>query len=102
MMSLERLRPLALSLIILGMLFGIWALATMGGSKGQVVDDEYAKLVGAAAASGQKSAFPTPGDFLETIVAPTIRVLAFSWRIRSPACSLGFFLRRPLRFLWGS
>ena len=67
MMSLERLRPLALSLIILGLIFGIWALATMGGSKGQVVDDEYAKLVGAAAASGQKSAFPTPGDFLEKL-----------------------------------
>jgi nitrate/nitrite transport system permease protein len=67
MMSLERLRPLALSLIILGLIFGIWALATMGGSKGQVVDDEYAKLVGAAAASGQKSAFPTPADFLEKL-----------------------------------
>ncbi|MFM7965530.1 MAG: hypothetical protein ACKPBE_03555 [Betaproteobacteria bacterium] len=112
MMSLERLRPLALSLIILGLIFGIWALATMGGSKGQVVDDEYAKWVGAAAASGQKSAFPTPGDFLEKLGghladpfydrAPTIRALAFSWPIRSPACCLDFFLRRLLRFPWDS
>lgn len=67
MLSLDRLRPLVLSLMILGLIFGVWALGTMGGSKGQVVDDEYAKLVGAAAAAGQKSAFPTPGDFLSKL-----------------------------------
>jgi nitrate/nitrite transport system permease protein len=31
-------------------------------SSTQTVDDEYAKLVGSAASSGQKSAFPTPMD----------------------------------------
>lgn len=67
MRSLERLRPLILSLMILGLIVGIWALGTMGGSKSQVVDDEYAKLVGAAAATGQKSAFPTPADFLSKL-----------------------------------
>ena len=67
MLSLDRLRPLVLSLMILGLIFGMWAIGTMGGSKGQVVDDEYAKLVGAAAATGQKSAFPTPGDFLSKL-----------------------------------
>lgn len=52
--------------LLSGLLFvlfvGAWHLATLptGGSK--TVDPEYAKLVGAEAAAGQKSAFPTPAD----------------------------------------
>lgn len=60
----ERFRALLLSALLLALFFGIWHIATMSASGGQVVDDEYAKLVGSAAASGQKSAFPTPADFL--------------------------------------
>ena len=59
----ERLRALMLSGLLLALLIGIWHLATAPTTGTQVVDDEYAKLVGAAAATGQKSAFPTPGDF---------------------------------------
>lgn len=64
MKGFERLRPLAISLLILGLVFGVWTLATTGATKAPVVDEEYARLVGAAAAAGQRSAFPTPGEFL--------------------------------------
>ena len=37
-------------------------IATMPRQGAQVVDDEYAKLVGASAATGQKSTFPSPVD----------------------------------------
>lgn len=60
----ERFRALLLSVLLLALFLGIWHIATMSASGSQVVDDEYAKLVGSAAASGQKSAFPTPADFL--------------------------------------
>lgn len=60
----ERFRALLLSVLLLALFFGIWHIATLSASGGQVVDDEYAKLVGSAAASGQKSAFPTPADFI--------------------------------------
>ncbi|MFM7256314.1 MAG: nitrate ABC transporter permease [Betaproteobacteria bacterium] len=64
MKGFERLRPLAISLLILALVFGVWTLATTGATKAPVVDEEYARLVGAAAAAGQRSAFPTPGEFL--------------------------------------
>ena len=41
----------------------VWQIGTQPIGGGTVVDDDYAKLVGAAAASGQKSAFPSPMDF---------------------------------------
>jgi len=41
---------------------GIWHAATLPTAGKQVVDAEYAKLVGQAAASGQKSAFPAPAE----------------------------------------
>jgi nitrate/nitrite transport system permease protein len=63
MFASERLRALLLSGLLLALLIGIWHLGTAPTAGTQVVDDEYAKLVGAAAATGQKSAFPTPGDF---------------------------------------
>ena len=51
-----------LSGLLLVVFVGAWHLATLptGGSK--TVDPEYAKLVSAEAATGQKSAFPTPAD----------------------------------------
>ncbi len=62
MVGRERLRALTLSALILVVFLGIWQIATMPTTGTQVVDDDYAKLVGASAANGQKSTFPTPAD----------------------------------------
>jgi nitrate/nitrite transport system permease protein len=51
-----------LSLLILALGVGAWHLATLPRSGVQIVDPEYAKLVGAQAATGARSAFPTPAD----------------------------------------
>lgn len=61
-MSLERKRALLLSALIFAIFLMFWQLATMPTQGTQVVDEEYAKLVGAAAATGQKSSFPGPLD----------------------------------------
>jgi nitrate/nitrite transport system permease protein len=55
-------RAPALSLLLFLVFIGAWHAATLPTAREQVVDPEYAKLVGAAAATGQKSAFPTPAD----------------------------------------
>ncbi|MDP1683332.1 MAG: nitrate ABC transporter permease [Burkholderiales bacterium] len=55
------LAPL-LSLIFFGCFLGIWYLATMQAEAPVVVESEYAKLVGASAATGTKSAVPNPTD----------------------------------------
>jgi len=52
-----------LSLLLLGLVLGAWHLATLPKPGVTVVDADYAKLVGAQAATGQKSTFPTPSDF---------------------------------------
>ena len=52
----------ALSIVILLAFLGLWHAGTMQEAGKQVVTDEYAKLVGGAAATGQKSSLPTPGD----------------------------------------
>jgi nitrate/nitrite transport system permease protein len=52
-----------LSALLLLVLVGAWHLATLPKGGAQVVDPEYAKLVGQQASTGQKSAFPTPADF---------------------------------------
>jgi nitrate/nitrite transport system permease protein len=52
----------ALSALILALFLAVWHVATLPQHGTQVVDDEYAKLVGAAAATGQKSAMPSPAD----------------------------------------
>jgi nitrate/nitrite transport system permease protein len=57
-----RLMAAVLSVLILALGVGAWHLATLPKGGAQVVDSEYAKLVGAQAASGAKSAFPTPAD----------------------------------------
>ena len=67
MFASERLRAVFLSVLLLALLFGVWQLGTMSSGGAQVVDDEYAKLVGSAAAVGQKSAFPTPAEFLSKL-----------------------------------
>jgi nitrate/nitrite transport system permease protein len=62
MMVHERTRALILSLLVLAIFLMFWQIATMPTQGTQVVDEEYAKLVGAAAATGQKSTFPGPMD----------------------------------------
>lgn len=64
----EKLRALLLSLLILVVLLAGWQIGTQPVGGSAVVDDDYAKLVGSAAASGQKSAFPTPMDFGRKLV----------------------------------
>lgn len=54
------LAPL-LSALFFAIFLGIWQLATMPREAAVQVDDEYAKLVGKAAATGSKSAVPGPG-----------------------------------------
>lgn len=58
-----RWRAPLLSLIVFLVLIGIWHALTLPKTASQTVDAEYAALVGAAAATGQKSTFPTPADF---------------------------------------
>jgi nitrate/nitrite transport system permease protein len=56
------LRARALTALILFVLIAVWAVATRPAGGEQTVDDEYAKLVGAAAATGQKSGLPGPAE----------------------------------------
>jgi nitrate/nitrite transport system permease protein len=56
-----------LSLVILALFLALWHAGTMPEAGKQVVDAEYAKLVGNAAATGQKSALPSPGDVGRTL-----------------------------------
>ncbi|MGH8750551.1 MAG: nitrate ABC transporter permease [Burkholderiales bacterium] len=51
-----------LSLLLLAGFLGVWHLATLPAAVAPAADTEYAKLVGGAAAAGQKSAVPTPAD----------------------------------------
>jgi nitrate/nitrite transport system permease protein len=51
-----------LSALLLAAGVGAWHLATLPKVATAAVDSEYAKLVGTQAASGAKSAFPTPAD----------------------------------------
>lgn len=62
MMAREGVKALFLSVVIFVAFIAFWQIATMPTQGTQVVDDEYAKLVGAAAATGQKSTFPVPLD----------------------------------------
>jgi nitrate/nitrite transport system permease protein len=55
-------RALLLSVTLLLLLLGVWHVATLPSAGQQTVDPEYAKLVGAAAATGQKSALPGPAE----------------------------------------
>jgi nitrate/nitrite transport system permease protein len=62
MVTSSRLLAAVLSALVLAIGVGAWHLATLPKTGARVVDAEYAKLVGAEASSGQKSAFPTPLD----------------------------------------
>lgn len=57
-----RARSALLSVAILVGFVLAWHVATLPAAGTQAVDPEYAKLLGAAAAQGQKSAFPTPAE----------------------------------------
>src|SRR5258708_2962936 len=58
-----RIKAAVLSVLLLAVFVGIWHLATLPRAGTQIVDAEYAKLVGQQASTGQKSAFPSPSDF---------------------------------------
>jgi nitrate/nitrite transport system permease protein len=58
----SRLLAGVLSLLFLGIVVGAWHLATLPKAGVAAADSEYAKLLGAQAAVGAKSAFPTPAD----------------------------------------
>jgi len=62
MFGRERVRAFILSALILAIFVMFCQIATMPTQGAQIVDEEYAKLVGAAAATGQKSTFPGPLD----------------------------------------
>src|SRR5262245_66130831 len=51
-----------LSIVMLLVFLALWHAGTRQEAGAQVVDAEYAKLVGAEAATGKKSAFPSPGE----------------------------------------
>src|SRR6266481_9877375 len=62
------LRAAVLTLLIFGAIVLIWQVAAQApAGTGATVDPEYAKLVGQAAATGQKSAMPTPADIGVTL-----------------------------------
>ena len=63
-MTSLRARGALLSVAIFVVFIGMWHIGVTAGSGsgGPAVDPEYAKLLGAAAAVGQKTAFPTPGE----------------------------------------
>jgi len=60
MKSMEIWGAPLLSAVILLVFLAVWHAATRQETGVQVVDAEYARLVGAAAATGQKTAFPSP------------------------------------------
>ncbi|MDP3161059.1 MAG: ABC transporter permease subunit, partial [Reyranella sp.] len=62
------LRAGLLSLLIFVAIVALWQIATLPtAGTGPAMDPEYAKLVGAAAATGTKSTMPTPADIGATI-----------------------------------
>ena len=59
----QRLMAGVISALLLALGLGVWHLATLPKGGAAAADSEYARLVGAQAATGGKSAFPTPADF---------------------------------------
>lgn len=68
MRTSQALIPRVVSALVLAVFLLCWHIATVPKVSDQVVSDEYAKLVGGAAATGQESAFPTPRQFGEKLV----------------------------------
>ncbi len=56
-----------LTMMVLLVFLGIWHAATRTEARADIVSDEYAKLVGGAAATGQKSALPGPAEVGRTL-----------------------------------
>jgi nitrate/nitrite transport system permease protein len=70
MPRMANIRAFLLSALILAAFLGLWQIAAMpSAGTGAAVDPEYAKLVGAAAAAGQKTPFPTPAEVAARIWA---------------------------------
>jgi nitrate/nitrite transport system permease protein len=69
MQAAKRLGAPLLSIVILLALIAVWHLATLPEPAAPAVDPEYARLVGAQAAMGQKSAMPGPVDVAAQIWA---------------------------------
>jgi nitrate/nitrite transport system permease protein len=57
-----RLIAALLSALLFAVFLGAWHLATLPTGGGTAASSEYAKLVGADAAAGRRSAFPAPAD----------------------------------------
>lgn len=114
-MGHERSRAFILSVLILAIFVMFWQIATMPTQGVQVVDEEYAKLVGAAAATGQKSTFPGPLDvgakLLEHLSDPFYDRgandkgigIQLAWSVSRVALGFGFaaLVAIPLGFLIG-
>jgi len=64
----QRLMAAVISVLLLALGIGAWHLATLPKGGAVTVDSEYAKLVGAQAAAGAKSAFPTPAELGSKLV----------------------------------
>ena len=62
MMRSGRFASALLSILMFALFLAIWQVATRPGGGEQAADTEYAKMLGSAAASGQKSAMPSPKD----------------------------------------
>jgi nitrate/nitrite transport system permease protein len=58
----QRLIAALLSLLLFSLFVGAWHLATLPTGGRPAATSEYAKLLGADAAAGKKSAFPTPAE----------------------------------------
>jgi nitrate/nitrite transport system permease protein len=61
----RRLQSFALTALVLAVFLGAWQIAATPKPGVQIVDPEYAALVGAAASQGQKSPMPRPSDVAE-------------------------------------
>jgi nitrate/nitrite transport system permease protein len=62
------LRAALLSAMLFALFVAVWHIGTRPAAGEVVVDEEYAKLVGAAAAQGRRSALPGPGEVGRRIV----------------------------------
>jgi len=58
MLRSSRLAAALLSFLLFALFVAVWHVTTLPGGGAQSADSEYAKLLGSAAASGQKSAMP--------------------------------------------
>ena len=68
MLASRGFRAAVLSLLFFALFVGAWQFATSSGPGGATdIDPEYAKLIGKEAATGSKSAMPSPADVAKKI-----------------------------------